>query len=74
LPGETVDLATLLEAGLILLGIDQVKIILSGEVTRAFTIGAGVQPTRGARAAIEKAGGKIASAPAASAGKGKQDK
>ena|SRR5690625_1471891 len=62
--GDMVDLATLLAAGLIPLGTERVKLILSGEVTRALTIGAGVVPTRGARAAIEKAGGKV-EAPAA---------
>lgn len=60
LSGDIVDLATLLEAGLIPLGTEKAKIILHGEVTRAFTIGGGVTPTRGARAAIEKAGGKMA--------------
>src|SRR5699024_6676425 len=59
LEGEVVNLATLLKARLIPLGTERVKLILAGEVTRAFTIGAGVVPTRGARAAIEKAGGKI---------------
>lgn len=57
--GDIVDLATLLKADLIPLGTERAKIILSGEVNRALTIGAGAVPTRGARAAIEKAGGKI---------------
>jgi large subunit ribosomal protein L15 len=59
LEGDVVDLATLLGANLIPLGTERVKLILSGEVARAVTIGAGVVPTRGARAAIEKAGGKV---------------
>jgi large subunit ribosomal protein L15 len=36
-----------------------VKIMLSGEVTRAVTIGKGIGATKGARSAIEAAGGKF---------------
>jgi ribosomal protein L15 len=39
---------------------ERAKVILSGEITRAVTLqGPSVVPTKGARAAIEKAGGKI---------------
>ena len=37
---------------------EQVKVILSGEITKAVTL-KGVKVTKGARAAIEKAGGKV---------------
>lgn len=60
LDGDTVDLASLIAAGLVPPGAERVKIILAGTVERAFTVkGAEVVPTRGARAAIEKAGGKV---------------
>ncbi len=60
LDGDAVDLAILIAAGLVPAGAERVKIILAGSVERAFTIrGPAVVPTRGARVAIEKAGGKI---------------
>jgi large subunit ribosomal protein L15 len=59
LEGDIADVATLIDAGLVSLGTERVKLILNGAVSRAFTIGAGVVPTRGARAAIEQAGGKV---------------
>lgn len=60
LEGDTVDLAALVAAGLVPLGTERVKIIVSGAVERAFTVrGPEVVATRGARAAIEKAGGKV---------------
>jgi large subunit ribosomal protein L15 len=60
LDGDTVDLAILIAAGLVPAGAERVKIILAGTVERAFTVrGSEVVPTRGARLAIEKAGGKI---------------
>jgi large subunit ribosomal protein L15 len=37
---------------------EQAKLILSGEVSKAFTL-KGVTATKGAREAIEKAGGKF---------------
>ncbi len=55
---EVVDLSTLREAGLVHTGIEYVKIIASGEITRAVTV-RGLGVTKGARAAIEKAGGRI---------------
>lgn len=60
LEGEHVDIPVLVAAGLVPLGTERVKIILAGAIERAFTLsGAGVFATRGARAAIEKAGGKV---------------
>jgi large subunit ribosomal protein L15 len=55
---DVVDLLTLKGAGLITANIKFVKIILSGAVTRAFTI-RGIPLTAGARNAIETAGGKV---------------
>ena len=56
--GDVVDLASLLAAGLINRSTKFAKVIASGEVTRALTI-RGVGVTKGARAAIEAAGGKV---------------
>lgn len=56
--GEVVDLSSLRKAKLINSQITRAKVIASGEVTRAVTL-RGVQATKGARASIEKAGGKI---------------
>ena len=61
--GGVVSLATLEQANIIDRGIKRAKIMLSGDVTRAYTI-EGVGVTKGARAAIEAAGGKIVEAEA----------
>jgi len=53
-----VDIAALKAANLIRNDILRVKIMLSGEVTKAVTV-KGLGVTKGARAAIEAAGGKI---------------
>jgi len=58
---ETISLATLIEAKIVPARTRKAKIILSGEITRAVTVGGGVLVTKGAKAAIEKAGGKIES-------------
>jgi large subunit ribosomal protein L15 len=58
LPVSDINLTTLAHAGLIGTHITAAKIILAGDLTRALTI-AGVSATRGARAAIESAGGKF---------------
>jgi large subunit ribosomal protein L15 len=58
LAGDVVDLASLRDAGLIATGIERVKIIASGEVGRAVTV-RGLAVTKGARAAIEAAGGSV---------------
>ncbi|MCC7122799.1 MAG: 50S ribosomal protein L15 [Gammaproteobacteria bacterium] len=56
--GDTVDLTALRTAGLIRGDVTEVKIISRGSVERAFTI-KGVKVTKGARAAIEAAGGRV---------------
>lgn len=58
--GSAVNIETLRKAGLINKKIKRVKIILSGEVSKAFTISnQDIAVTKGAREAIEKAGGKV---------------
>jgi large subunit ribosomal protein L15 len=56
--GDVVDLASLRKAGLVSGKIKRVKIIASGEIDRALTVRA-LGVTKGARAAIEAAGGTI---------------
>lgn len=56
--GEVVDLATLKSANLISSIHKQAKIFGTGTVTKKFTI-RGVRLTKGARSAVEAAGGKI---------------
>ncbi|MBK52598.1 MAG: 50S ribosomal protein L15 [Gammaproteobacteria bacterium] len=57
--GETVNLESLRKAGLINASIKRVKIMLSGEVTRKLNV-SGVRVSKGAKVAIEKAGGSVA--------------
>ena len=56
---DTLSLTALVEANIIPARSKKAKIILSGEITRAVTVGGGVLATKGAKAAIEKAGGKV---------------
>jgi large subunit ribosomal protein L15 len=57
---DLIDLAALIEASVVPAKTERAKVILSGDITRAVTLrGPSVVPTKGARAAIEKAGGKI---------------
>ncbi|MGH1543036.1 MAG: 50S ribosomal protein L15 [Arenicella sp.] len=56
--GDIVDLAALRKAGLINAAISRAKVIDSGEVQKKVTL-RGVGATKGAKAAIEKAGGSI---------------
>ncbi|MCU4676353.1 50S ribosomal protein L15 [Catenovulum sp. 2E275] len=56
--GDIVELATLKAAGLVKKHIQAVKVVKSGDVSRALTI-KGLGVTKGAREAIEAAGGKI---------------
>lgn len=56
--GDVVSVETLKAAGLIKKHILNVKVMKSGEISRAVTI-SGLKVTQGARAAIEAAGGKI---------------
>ena len=58
LDAEVIDLAALRAAGLISGQIERVKVILSGKLEKAVHI-KGLGVTRGARAAIEAAGGKV---------------
>ena len=53
-----VDLAALLKAGVVPEGTERAKVVLSGEIKKAVTL-KGVAATKGARAAIEAAGGRI---------------
>jgi len=56
--GDTVDVLSLKKANIIPMNAKTVKIFASGEVNKAFTV-QGVRVTKGARAAIEAAGGSI---------------
>ncbi|GAA3923431.1 50S ribosomal protein L15 [Litoribacillus peritrichatus] len=56
--GEVVDLKALKDADVIKGSILHAKIILSGEINKAVTI-KGLRVTKGAKAAIEAAGGKV---------------
>ena len=56
--GDIIDLLTLKAANIVDAQTLQAKIILSGTVTKAVTV-KGVRVTKGAREAIEAAGGKI---------------
>lgn len=56
--GEVVSLETLKVAGLVKKEMLFVKVMKSGEVTRAVTV-SGLKVTKGAREAIEAAGGKV---------------
>ncbi|UTF59507.1 50S ribosomal protein L15 [Gilvimarinus sp. DA14] len=56
--GEVVDLETLKQADIIGANIKRAKIFASGEVTKAVTV-KGLSVTKGAKAAIEAAGGKV---------------
>ena len=55
---EVIDLLSLRTAGLIRSDIQRVKVIASGELSKAVHI-KGLGVTKGARAAIEAAGGKV---------------
>ncbi len=55
---ELVDLEALKKAGVVHADAERAKVVLSGEIKRAVTL-RGVGATKGARAAIEAAGGKI---------------
>jgi large subunit ribosomal protein L15 len=55
---EVIDIAVLKAVGLVPLNTDKVKVILAGELKKKVTL-KGVQATKGAKAAIEAAGGKL---------------
>ncbi|TLU59971.1 50S ribosomal protein L15 [Thalassotalea litorea] len=56
--GDVVDIHALKDAGIITRNIESAKIMLSGEINRKITV-RGLAVTKGARAAIEAAGGTI---------------
>ena len=57
---DVIDLAALLAASVVPAGTKKARIILSGKIERAVTVkGPAVVATKGARAAIEQAGGTI---------------
>jgi large subunit ribosomal protein L15 len=58
LEAAVVDLEALLKAGIVPAGTERAKVVLAGELKKAVTL-KGVAATKGARAAIEAAGGKI---------------
>jgi len=55
---DVIDLDVLKKANLVTKNIKRVKVFASGEITKAVTL-KGIAVTKGARAAIEAAGGKI---------------
>jgi len=59
LPVDSVDLLALKQAGIVHAGAMTAKVILCGEITRAVKL-QGLLVTKGARTAIEAAGGSIA--------------
>ena len=56
--GDVVDVSTLRAANLISRNVKRARVMLSGEITRAVTV-TGIGVSKGARAAIEAAGGKV---------------
>ena len=58
LKAETIDMAHLKEIGLVKKGVRKVKVINTGELTKAVKL-VGLNVTKGAKEAIEKAGGSI---------------
>jgi len=56
--GDVVDMAALKEANIVSHGAKRARIILSGGLDKTVTV-KGIAVTRGAREAIEKAGGKV---------------
>jgi large subunit ribosomal protein L15 len=59
MPVDSIDLLALKQAGVVPAGALTAKIILCGEISRAVKL-QGLPVTKGARAAIEAAGGSIA--------------
>jgi large subunit ribosomal protein L15 len=68
--GAVVDLEALKKAGVVAPEAERAKVVLSGELKKAVTL-KGVAATKGARAAIEAAGGKVEEAPAQPAAQAK---
>jgi large subunit ribosomal protein L15 len=61
--GAVVDLEALKKAGVVPPSTERAKVVLSGAIKKAVTL-KGVAATKGARAAIEAAGGKVEEPPA----------
>jgi len=55
---DVIDLVALKEANIVTDNIKTVKVMLSGEITKAVTL-KGIKASKGAKAAIEAAGGKV---------------
>ena len=55
---DVIDLAALKDANIIADNMKSAKVVLSGEITKAVTL-KGIKATKGAKAAIEAAGGKV---------------
>src|SRR5262245_26885966 len=73
--GDVIDLAALKDAGVVARPTLRAKVILAGEIKRKLQL-KGLLVTKGARAAIEAAGGNVeapAQAPARAPGKGKPE-
>jgi len=58
IPADLVDLKALIDANIVPAGTEKAKVILSGKLDKAVTL-KGLGVTKGARAAIEAAGGRI---------------
>jgi large subunit ribosomal protein L15 len=56
---EVISIASLIGANIVPHQTKKAKIILSGDLSRSITVSAGVLATKGAKAAIEAAGGKV---------------
>ena len=56
--GDVVDMDALYRADILPISVTRAKVILSGSIGRAVTV-RGIRVTKGARAAIEAAGGKV---------------
>ena len=56
--GDVVDMDALYRADIVSMAVTRAKVILSGSIDRAVTV-RGIGVTKGARAAIEAAGGKV---------------
>jgi len=56
--GDVVDMDALYAADILPISVTRAKVILSGEISRPVTV-KGLRVTKGARAAIEAAGGKV---------------
>jgi large subunit ribosomal protein L15 len=64
--GGAIDLESLKKAGVVPASAERAKIILAGDVSKAFKV-SGIAASKGAKAAIEKAGGSVAALEAAPA-------